>query len=152
MKAESLANFNDHLDQETQTQEDAGFDANWRVVTIDFSRLYNLADSNYYRLLALQIIPQIAKIGEIKQPLNIPVPSTASDSFRFIRQLLRLNLGRITFLLKNTHLLSPERSREITNCIKKMSENPEYFAYWDSVQVIWQDEQPPKRIPNGSAS
>lgn len=95
----------------------AGTGAGTRLVRIDFRQIAGLPARDFYRILALAVIKEIAKCPQVKNALNMPLPSTCKEFRAFLSQLDENVSGRIMLLLSETELLSEAQIRKLRRII-----------------------------------
>lgn len=101
------------------------------LVSIDFVPIAHLEEKQYFRLLSLQLISQIAKCPEVEQPLNFPIPENCREFCRLLNQIAALNIEKIVIFTygwerlpeprqqKFLALFQPSRSRRQPPAYKK---------------------------------
>jgi hypothetical protein len=88
-----------------------------KLVKIDFRQIAGLPARDFYRILALAIVKEIAKSPQVQNVLNIPLPSTAKEFRGFLENLDSLVSGYVMLLLSDTELLSEAQIRKLRKII-----------------------------------
>jgi hypothetical protein len=101
------------------------------TVTLDFIPIAHLEEKQYFKLLSLQLISQIAKCPKVQQPLNLPIPANCREFCRVLKHLADLDIERITLITEGWErlpeprkqkflgLFQPSRSRRFPPAYKK---------------------------------
>jgi len=82
------------------------------LVGIDFVPIAHLEEKQYFRLLALQLISQIAKCPEVEQPLNFQIPENCREFCRLLNQVAALNIEKIVILTYGWERLPEPRRKK----------------------------------------
>lgn len=100
-------------------------------VILNFVPIAHLEEKQYFRLLSLQLISQIAKSTKVQQPLNLPIPANCREFCRILKHLAELEIDRITLITEGWErlpeprkqkflgLFQPSRSRRCPPAYKK---------------------------------
>lgn len=82
------------------------------TVTINFVPIAHLEEKQYFRLLSLQLVSQIAKRTEVQQPLNLPISNNCREFCRLLKHLAELDINRFTLVTDSWDRLPEPRKQK----------------------------------------
>jgi|GEM_PF-3931884 len=94
-----------------------GGGAETRLVRIEFRQIAGLPARDFYRILALAIVKEVAKSPTVQNVLNIPLPSTCKEFREFLEKVDSFISGRVMLLMSDTDLLSEAQIRRLRKMV-----------------------------------